>query len=444
MLSRKIRHLLGTAFPITVVYSAEMVISLTDGIFAGRIGADALAGVSLAGGLFFAFVYAAYGVTSTSSVLITKISAKDLPNLAPSILVSGIVSALILALPILLLGFFVPDIMTIFSSDSAVLAYGSDYVTLVAWSIFFSLLFNLYRCVISSIGNGQIIIGAIVVGIIVNISCNYLLVFGLFDPSYLGVLGIATATIISKFVIFAILATYIHYRIFPLRLSRMKFSKTDKRFLAKYFKIGSPLAVLGLFESGFFAIILSLSSMFGSVFLAAAAIVLQVVDVVSSISLGIGDSATIHVSKFTVQKRATSAKIISFWATFYATLFTTGICALAFVFSDEVVSIFIGAGDLNIRNVQIVTSSLLGVGVFVVFFDAAQIVMLRSLKGVEDTFIPMCFSLIGYWLVGLGASLALSFYTTLGGVGIWIGLAFGLFATTLALTIRFVRKRKLA
>ena len=43
----------------------------------------------------------------------------------------------------------------------------------------------------------------------------------------------------------------------------------------------------------------------------------------------------------------------------------------------------------------------------------------------NDTRIPLLFATIGYWLVGFTSAWALGFQTSLGAVGVWIGLSIG-------------------
>ncbi len=55
----------------------------------------------------------------------------------------------------------------------------------------------------------------------------------------------------------------------------------------------------------------------------------------------------------------------------------------------------------------------------------------------------MVIALLGYWAVGFAVSVALGFWTPLAGVGVWIGLAFGLLVVALLLVDRWRRREKL-
>ena len=57
---------------------------------------------------------------------------------------------------------------------------------------------------------------------------------------------------------------------------------------------------------------------------------------------------------------------------------------------------------------------------------ASSMIAAGSLRGLQDTRVPMWLAIFGYWVPGFGASVWLGLYTPLAGTGIWIGLAVGL------------------
>jgi MATE family multidrug resistance protein len=78
-------------------------------------------------------------------------------------------------------------------------------------------------------------------------------------------------------------------------------------------------------------------------------------------------------------------------------------------------------------------------GIFQVF-DGIQVVSSGVLRGVGDTRLPMLVNLVGFWGVGLPASVGLGFGLGLGPAGVWLGLACGIGAVALLLLAR-VRAR---
>jgi MATE family multidrug resistance protein len=65
------------------------------------------------------------------------------------------------------------------------------------------------------------------------------------------------------------------------------------------------------------------------------------------------------------------------------------------------------------------------------------------LRGLQDTRMPMMMALFGYWIPGLGAAIALGFFTPLEGTGVWIGLAVGLVVVAALLLQRWARRARL-
>jgi len=68
-----------------------------------------------------------------------------------------------------------------------------------------------------------------------------------------------------------------------------------------------------------------------------------------------------------------------------------------------------------------------------------QSIAIGSLRGLKDTRVPLLFAGIGYWLIGFTLSCLLGFHTSLGAVGVWIGLSVGTAIYALLLILRFQR-----
>ena len=71
--------------------------------------------------------------------------------------------------------------------------------------------------------------------------------------------------------------------------------------------------------------------------------------------------------------------------------------------------------------------------------DGAQAVAAGALRGLKDTTVPMLLAGSGYWLAGLPLGVALAFPLGLGAVGLWVGLAAGLFLVAAPMLHRWVR-----
>ena len=79
----------------------------------------------------------------------------------------------------------------------------------------------------------------------------------------------------------------------------------------------------------------------------------------------------------------------------------------------------------NARVIALGVSFLAVAAIFQVV-DGAQVVGAGMLRGLHDTRVPMIFTFVGYWAIGIGVGVWLAFTQGWGGVGIWTGLALGL------------------
>ena len=61
----------------------------------------------------------------------------------------------------------------------------------------------------------------------------------------------------------------------------------------------------------------------------------------------------------------------------------------------------------------------------------------------DDTAWPMVLAAIGYWGIGLPLGYFLAFPMGLNGVGIWLGLFFGLASVAILLMARWMRRGKI-
>ena len=75
--------------------------------------------------------------------------------------------------------------------------------------------------------------------------------------------------------------------------------------------------------------------------------------------------------------------------------------------------------------------------------DGVQAVAAGALRGLQDTRVPMWIAIFSYWGPGIGAGIGLGFYTSLEGVGVWIGLAVGLSFAALLLMRRWTARERL-
>lgn len=108
-------------------------------------------------------------------------------------------------------------------------------------------------------------------------------------------------------------------------------------------------------------------------------------------------------------------------------------------FGKILASLFISAPDV----IALTGSLLVIVGIFQLF-DSLQVISSAMLRGLRDARIPALMGFAAYWLVGLPISAGLAFGYDLGAIGVWWGLAAGLFIACMTLVPRLWNRTKSA
>jgi len=104
-----------------------------------------------------------------------------------------------------------------------------------------------------------------------------------------------------------------------------------------------------------------------------------------------------------------------------------------------IVAAFLDSNDTQAPAILSLGVALMWVAALFQLVDAAQVMALGFLRGVQDTRRPMVLAAISYWGIGIPVSLLLGFALDMGAVGIWLGLVVGLVAASTLLMVRFFR-----
>jgi MATE family multidrug resistance protein len=112
---------------------------------------------------------------------------------------------------------------------------------------------------------------------------------------------------------------------------------------------------------------------------------------------------------------------------------------LIWAIPHPLITLFLDDSAANAHVIGLAVS-FLGVAAIFQVVDGAQVVGAGILRGLHDTRVPMIFTFIGYWLVGIGVGVWLAFSADWGGVGIWTGLALGLAIVAVLMLTRWVRR----
>jgi MATE family multidrug resistance protein len=435
---QNIHKLFVLGLPIVGSNLAMMLIGVTDIVMVGWHSVEELAALILATTLFFNIFILGSGAAFALMPMVSSAAAiEDDTTVRRSTRMALWISVIygICALPI----FFMSEWIFLGLGQQPDLArYAADYMWILAPAIIPSLWANVMRSYLAAMEFTKVIM-LITCGIaVLNVGFNHVLIFGNYGFPELGIKGAAIASLLVN-VLMAIVTTLYAVYILPQHDLFARFYRADWGAMAKVFKLGAPIGLSILAETGLFSAASVMMGWIGVVALAAHGIALQLASLTFMAHLGLSHAVTIRTGNAAgrkdlaamVEVTKAGAVISVFWSLLTMLLFVG--------FGAQLISLFLDADEAARDAIITYGIVLLWIAALFQLVDGGQVLAIGLLRGVQDTAIPMVITVIGYWGVGVPTAYLLGFYTPLAGSGIWLGLVAGLSFAAIGLSVRFRR-----
>ncbi len=200
--------LVNLSVPATIGMMVNALYNLVDTIFVGRgVGALAIGGLTIAFPIQMVLMAFAQMIgIGAASAISRSLGAKDIEK-ADYVAGNSFLLIVILSSIIAIIGLtFTEPMLRLFGATDTILPYAKDYITIILWgSIFFSFAMSSNN-LIRAEGNAKVAMATMLIGAILNIILDPIFIF----VFKMGVKGAALATIISKFVSFLYVLTYLY------------------------------------------------------------------------------------------------------------------------------------------------------------------------------------------------------------------------------------------
>jgi len=427
-------RLIRLAIPVVTVQVGLMTMGMVDVIMVGHYSAADLAATALGNIFVYGITGFSMGVLMALDPLVSQaVGAGDEPAVARTVQ-RGMLIAAILSLPTMALLLVMGPLLAWLGQPAEIVPLATAYMSISAPGIPAFLAFVVLRQSLQAMGRLGPIVWTIVIANVFNAALTWVLVFGKFGASTHGSFGAGLATTIARIGLTVMLLA-LSWGVFrPLFVPRRKQAfRLDP--LLRTVRIGAPIGGQMILEMGAFSIIALLMGQLGTAPMAAHQVAINIASVAFMVPLGVSNASSVLVGHGVGAGDAPRARRAA-----VAGLVTGG----GFMLLSA--ATFVGVPGLLARiytsdmTVAVLAATLIPIaGVFQVF-DGLQVVALGILRGVGDTRAPMLINVLGFWLIGFPASLALCFRLGLGAQGLWWGLVVGLAAVALLLLAR-VRAR---
>jgi multidrug resistance protein, MATE family len=440
-LSLELTETLKLAVPLALTQLGQIAMMTTDLAFIGRLGDGAVAAAALAHTIFFVSFTVGMGLVSAVSPLAAQAHGARNPHRVRRSLRVGLWAAFLISLPVMAFPFWGEKILLALGQSPAAAALAQQYLFGLVWSILPGLWFMAIRGFMSAINRPEPILWITLAAIPTNALLVYLLLYGEWGLPRLELFGAGLATSMVNFAMF-LAGLWFAARRRPFRKYHVlgHIWRIDWLLMRELVILGTPISISFLLEYGLFGAAGLLMGLISTTALAAHQIALQIAAVLFMVPFGIGMAATVRVGHAVGRRDAAAVRRAGFIATGLGIGFMSAMTLVVILGRFAIAQIFLGEGADAAAEL---TATLLLVGATFFIADGIQTIASGSLRGMSDTRVPLLFATVSYWLIGFTLACGLGFWTSLGAVGVWIGLSCGtlVYATLLLLRFRLLASR---
>jgi MATE family multidrug resistance protein len=424
------RALVRLAVPVVVVQVGLMLMGVVDTLMVGHLSARALGAVALGNLYFFTIAIVGVGTLMALDPLISQaVGAGDEPAIARA-LQRGLVLACLGTVPVCLGLALVRPVLAAAGEPAELLDPAAAYIRVIIPGMLPFFVFVVFRQTLQAVRRIAPIVAVTLTANLLNAGLNWVFIFGHLGSPALGVAGSALATTVSRWVMAAALLAAGWKELGPRLLPWWR-DAFDVAALGRMLRIGLPIGGQMFLEYGIFALVGALMGRISTLAVGGHQIALNLAALVFMVPQGTGAATAVLVGQAIGAEDGARASRAA-----------AGGLLLGGGFMVASATVFLAAAGILARlytpdpAVQAVARPLIQLAGAFAVFDGLQAVTIGILRGIGDTRAPVVISMLGYWLIGLPASLLLGFRLGMGPPGLWWGLVLGLAVTAVVLLAR--------
>ena len=416
---------LAIAVPIMIQNGITNFVSLLDNIMIGRVGTEQMSGAAIVNQLLFVYNLCIFGGVSGAGIFTAQyFGQKNHEGVRQTLRYKIWLSAILTAVTVLLMLTAGDQLIGMYlkgeggaEAIASTLAYGRQYLLIMLFGLPPFMMVQVYASTLRECGETLAPMKAGVVAILVNLTFNYLLIYGKFGFPELGVRGAALATILARYVEAALVISWTHRHseknIFAKGLyATMKVPlNLTKKILVK----GTPLLLNETLWAAGVAMLAQCYSIRGLNVVAGLNISNTINNVFNIVFIALGDSVAIVVGQLLgagkmKEARDTDNKMIAF---------SVACCAAVALVMLVLSPVFPMLYKTNGEARQLAQYFIMITAVFMpqnAFLHAAYF----TLRSGGKTVVTFLFDSVFIWVANVTIAFTLSHFTALPVVGIYI------------------------
>ena len=433
-----IRATLRVGLPLVGGQLAMIGLGVTDTVMLGWLGAEPLAASVLGTSLLFICLIGGSGFAHAVTPTVAAAAGVEDGQTVRRAVRMGLWLVILYAGVMMPILWQAEALLLIMGQDPALAREAAGYVRIAQWGMVMNLFYFVMREFLSGLERTRAVLGAMLAGLLLNFLLDYALIFGNWGFPAMGIRGAAVATVCVQALVASVLVGYAlrlretsEYRLFQ------RFWRGDGEMLLRLFKLGWPISLTMLSEVSLFAFAALMMGWLGTIPLAAHGIAIQLASIAFMIPLGLSFAATVRVGRADGRRDGPNLRRAGWAAMVVALVLALVTAAVLLLLPGPMARLFLDLDNPQSGAVLAYAVPLLLVAALFQVADTSQAIGAACCRGIKDTRVPMLLAILSYLLCGLPMAYGLGFGLGYGGVGVWFGLAGGLFVAGVVLNWRF-------
>jgi putative MATE family efflux protein len=430
-----VRSLFVLAIPIMGSNVLQIAYQLIDAFWVGRLGADAVASVSVSTPIMFLMVAAGLGFAVAGTTLIAQyVGARDhamVNHVAGQTLLTILVLSIVLGILGIVLSPYVIDLM---GTTPAVRDNAVAFLRITFVGMPFAFGYFMFQALLRGTGEVTVPLYIVASTVVLNFILDPVFIFGKFGMPAMGVPGAALSTVIAQGVAAAVGLWLMMSGRYGIALDWHSF-KPDFAFIKRAFNLGYPASIEQSARGFGMTVMTFLIASFGTITTASYGVGVNVINFVVIPAMGFSMATSTLVGQNIGAGNIARAEQVARLAALitFVTLSVVGL--ICFAVAPHLVAFFVPGNTDVIREGAVfirITSWSFG-------FVGLQFALMGVLRASGNTFAAMVISLVSQWVVQFPVAFILSERTSMHAHGLWWAFPIANIATSIIAGIWFGR-----
>ncbi|ANQ53269.1 multidrug transporter MATE [Thermosipho affectus] len=412
-----IKSLFLLSWPLVISNLMQTFYNAVDAYFLGKLGKIEFSAPTIVWPLIFVFISLSIGFAQAGVTLVAQFTGASNKKAARKAAGQTVVISTLLGISLAIIAIIISrHVITLIAGENSkeVINYAVNYFNIIMIGLPFGFIFNSISSILRGWGDSKFTMKLMFISTVVNIILDPIFIFGFWFIPKMGVIGAAWATTIARVVaaVISIEHLFAGKRGFKIGFEDLK---PDFSLVKKVFRIGLPSSLSMSITSLGFVVIMRFVSSFGPTVVSAYGVGNRIINFITMISFGIGNSVTTMVGQFLGAgdlKSAEKTVKVAFISNF---LIVFSLSTLTFFFGGELTRFFIN--DQEVIRVGYIFFKYVS---FSLPFFTSMSVFINTLVGAGRTELSMIVDITRLW--GIRVPLIAIFSSTFGFTGLFFAM----------------------